>query len=147
MTIFPNILFQIGSHYDNDVLRTKLDHLLKSEKYEGYWENNILYISKIYISRNKISTDFYLTLQKNLTERIISTRCELREPIELIFKIFIILLIIAEAVLIVLSIQNHSFNFNVTIPVVLGSIYYILVKNDYTTAVRDFKKDLIRVLK
>ena len=77
MRFFPKTIFKKNSNQEFEDIKNKLNYLLLSNKYEGYSENNILFIKKNVTQIRIITPDITVEIIDNISDRIISVECEL----------------------------------------------------------------------
>jgi len=147
MRVFPKFLYQITSSQEQEELKIKLDSLLKKDKYEGYWENNCLYINRIVPVRNMITPDIKVEIINNTSERIVSAEFEIRYRFEIIMRVLILLFSLIEFFIIRSFIINHLFKIEFILPIVSGFFGYFFIYISYWWDSDSFKYDLKKILK
>ena len=148
MNIFPKITCQLKYNHDSQLLKERLNGMLSLKKYEGYWEEKYLIISKITQARKMITSENKIEIIDNQTERIVNVESRIENRFEVIIIILFISLLILEFFIIRSYILKvNAFNFFFLVPIILGVIVYFVNYISFWWDADSFKYDLKKFLK
>jgi len=148
MRFFSKIQYLKTSSKNYHETRRLLDDLLKNSKYEGYWKDDCLYISKIVIMNYimpiitiKVFPDTTLNISK------ISVEIEVKYSFQLLMWIIVILMILLEFLIVRDLIINKTFNLSFLVPILMGSFIYFIIYARNKWGSDSFKYDLNKLIK
>jgi len=146
MNVFPSIFFEKRTTKTIDKIKSSLDLLINSEKFQGFWEGDTLFITKRIWLPNKITPNISVKIVNEKSEYIIQVRCELRNRFNLSMKILFIILLLFESVILFSLFKNHTFNILVFVPVIAIFIIYSIIYYCFKLECDDFRYELIKTL-
>lgn len=127
-------------------VKSILDNITNSDKYQGFWEGNILFISKRVGFSNKITSDIQVEIRNGQSERIVLVSCELRNRFQKSIKALIFILTVFEIIIIYAIFKNRTFNILVFIPILLIFFSYFIFYLSYKFECDDFRYELNKIL-
>ena len=147
MKLYPKILFQKESTLTKNEIKDRLMSFLTNNKYEGYWDNDCLYLNKIVLFSNQIIPDIKIELFENGNIRIVNIECDLKKWFKIISVIFFILLGLFEALICVTLIREKVFNIICIAPLIIGFMGYFILRISYWWEASNIRYELIKLLK
>ncbi|NVN94084.1 MAG: hypothetical protein HXX18_02250 [Bacteroidetes bacterium] len=120
---------------------------LTNDKYEGYWDNDCLYLNQIVLFPNKITPDIKIELFEKENVRIVNVECDLKRRFKISSVIFFIILGVFEALICVTLIRQKDFNIVCISPLIIGVFGYFILRFSFSWEATNIKYELMKLLK
>jgi hypothetical protein len=145
--LYPKILFQKESTLTKNEIKDRLMSFLTNGKYEGYWDNDCLYLNQIVLFSNKIIPDIKIEMIENGNVIIVNVECDLKTRFKIRSVIFFILLGVFETFICVTLIREKDFNIICIAPLIIGFMAYFIFRVSYWWEASNIRYELIKLLK
>jgi hypothetical protein len=146
MKLFPIIVFEKRTTKNFDEVKSILELIKNSDKYQGFWEDETLFITKFIWFPNKITPHIKVEIRNDQLERRVLVSCDLRNRFKVAMKAVIFLLTIMEIIIIYRLFKNHSFHFLVFGPILMIFFMYLITFICYKLECDDFRYELSKQL-
>jgi hypothetical protein len=146
MKFYKRILYEKISAEGIKELKRRLNNILIFDKYEGYWENNNLYLKKMAFNPNKIMPEIHVEIVDKVTERVISVEFVIRRKFEKFIRVILFLLSLFEILIIYSIIKSDRFSIIIFVPFILGFFIYLITYLSYKLECDDFRNDLNNII-
>jgi len=146
MKLFPIIVFEKRTTKEIDEVKSILEIIKNSDKYQGFWEDETLYITKRIWLPNKITPHIKVEIRNEELERTVCVSCDLRNRFKVAMKAVILLLTIMEIIIVYRLFKNHSVHFLVFSPILMVFFIYLITYLCYKLECDDFRYELSKQL-
>ena len=147
MKLYSTKIFKKDSLLPKSEIENRLNELLTNGKYEGHWEDNCLFLSRVVLVPNKIVPDIRIEIIEKENLCMVNLECELKTRFKISSYIVFAILSIFDTLVCWTLIRDKTFNFLCFAPIIMGLFIYCIIYFSFSWESTRIKYDLFKLLK